>query len=150
MTSAPAIGFEYRPSRWLSRVLCLVSALATLAVWICALPWLVKLTLSLAIGLALGLILMRWSGVAVRAAGWGRDGGWSLRWRDEQDSAATLASYRVIGTQAVWLRLSLAGRGRVALLLAPDNSDADIRRRLRMRLAQQASGTLAAERGPTV
>lgn len=71
--------------------------------------------------------------------------------RGGQDAAATLASFRVIGEQAVWLRLSLAGQGHVALLLAPDNSDADIRRRLRMRLAQiEASGTSAATRGPTV
>ena len=151
MTSAPAIGFEYRPSRWLRRLLFLVSVLATLAVWMSAVPWLAKLAISVAIGLTLWRTLLRWSGVAVQAAGWARDGGWSLRWRGDQDTAATLASYRVIGEQAVWLRLSLAGRGQVALLLAPDNSDADIRRRLRMRLAQvEASGTYASGRGPTV
>ncbi len=151
MTSAPAIGFEYRPSRWLVRLLILVSVLATLAVWMSAVPWLAKLAITVAIGLTLWRTLLRWSGVALEAAGWGRDGGWSLRWRGGQDSAATLASYRVIGEHAVWLRLSLAGRGHVALLLAPDNSDADIRRRLRMPLAQvEASGTYAAGRGPTV
>ncbi len=68
-----------------------------------------------------------------------------------EDAAATLASFRVIGEKIVWLRLSSPGQRQALLLLAPDNSDADIRRRLRMRLAQiEASGTLAAERGPTV
>ncbi|KLD65903.1 protein YgfX [Dyella japonica] len=151
MTSAPAIGFEYRPSRWLGRLLWFLSTLAALAVWMSAAPWPVALAIALAIGLALWRTLLRWSGLSVQAAGWGRDGSWSLRLRGDQDSAATLSSYRVIGEQAVWLRLSLAGRGHVALLLAPDNSDADIRRRLRMRLAQvEASGTYAAGRGPTV
>lgn len=151
MTSAPAIGFEYRPSRWLGRLLFLVSVLATLAVWISAAPWLAKLAISVAIGVALWRALLRWTGVPVQAAGWGRDGRWSLRLRGDQDCTATLASYRVIGTQAVWLRLSQADRGHATLLLAPDNSDADIRRRLRMRLAQvEASGTYATGRGPTV
>ena len=151
MTSAPAIGFEYRPSRWLGRLLFLVSVLAAIAVWISAAPWPVKFAISIAIGVALWRTLMRWSGVSVRTAGWGRDGSWSLRLRGDQDCAATLASYRIIGSQAVWLRLSLADRGHATLLLAPDNSDADIRRRLRMRLAQvEASGTYAAGRGPTV
>lgn len=151
MTSAPAIGFEYQPSRWLGRLLLLVSVLATLAVWSSAVPWLAKLAITFTIGLALWRTWVRWSGAPVRAAGWGRDGNWSLRMRGGQDAASTLASFRVIGEQAVWLRLSLAGQGHVALLLAPDNSDADIRRRLRMRLAQiEASGTSAATRGPTV
>lgn len=151
MTSAPAIGFEYRPSRWLGRLLCLVSVLATLAVWISAIPWPARLAITLTIGLALWRAQVRWSGAPVQAAGWGRDGGWSLRLRGDQDCVATLTSSRLIGDRVVWLRLSLAGRGRVALLLAPDNSDADIRRRLRMRLAQvEASGTYAAGRGPTV
>jgi toxin CptA len=151
MTSAPAIGFEYRPSRWLGRLLFLVSALSTLALWSSAAPWPAKLVITVAIGLALWRTLVRWSGAPVRAAGWGRDGSWSLRMRDGQDTAATLASFRVIGEQAVWLRLSLGGRSHTTLLLAPDNSDADIRRRLRMRLAQmEASGTYATGRGPTV
>lgn len=151
MTSAPAIGFEYRPSRWLGRLLLLVSILATLAGWLSALPWPAKLAITFAIGFALWRTLARWSGASVQAAGWGRDGSWSLRMRDGQDMAATLASFRVIGEQAVWLRLSLGGRSHATLLLAPDNSDADIRRRLRMRLAQmEASGTYATGRGPTV
>jgi len=151
MTSAPAIGFEYRPSRWLGRLLWFLCALATLAVWISAAPWPAKLAMSFAIGVALWRTLARWFDAPLQAAGWGRDGGWSLRLRGEQDCAATLASFRVIGEQAVWLRMSLADGGHANLLLAPDNSDPDIRRRLRMRLAQvEASGTYATGRGPTV
>jgi len=50
-----------------------------------------------------------------------------------------LTSFRVLGS-FVLLRLSTAGQGVQVLLLAPDNSDADIRRRLRMRLATVQPG----------
>ena len=151
MTSAPAIGFECRPSRWLGRLLVFVSLIAVLATWISAIPWLAKLIVSMGVPLACWRTRMRFSDRWVEAAGWARDGSWSLRVRAGEDVVATLASFRVIGEKIVWLRLSLPGRQSALLLLAPDNSDADIRRRLRMRLAQlEASGTLAAERGPTV
>ena len=150
MTSAPAIGFEYRPSRWLGRLLFLVSSLTALAVWLSAVPWTARLAVSVVMILTLRWTLARMSVMPIQAAGWGRDGNWSLRMRAGEDAAATLASFRVIGENVVWLRLSLPGRRHAILLLAPDNSDADIRRRLRMRLAQvQAAGTYAAERGPT-
>jgi toxin CptA len=150
MTSAPAIGFEYRPSRWLGRLLLLVSSLASLAVWLSAVPWMAKLAVTVAMVFALWRTRNQVSAMPVQAAGWGRDGGWSLRMRAGEDAAATLASFRVIGENVVWLRLCLPGRRHAVLLLAPDNSDADIRRRLRMRLAQvEAAGTYAAERGPT-
>jgi toxin CptA len=78
----------------------------------------------------------------------------------DEDIAAVLASFRTMGDRAVWLHLKAQGRNSVSLLLAPDNSDADIRRRLRMRLALagtagrhvpgQVRGTLSSERGPTV
>lgn len=151
MTSAPAIGFEYRSSRWLGRLLLLVSLIAVLATWMSAVPWVAKLIVTVGVPLACWRTRMRFSDRWVQAAGCARDGGWNVRMRSGDDIQATLASFRVIGEKIVWLRLSLPGQRHALLLLAPDNSDADIRRRLRMRLAQiEASGTLAAERGPTV
>jgi toxin CptA len=52
----------------------------------------------------------------------------------QDDVAATLLACRVLGG-FVLLRLRAADRGAHTLLLGPDNADADIRRRLRMRLA---------------
>nr|WP_199038497.1 protein YgfX [Dyella sp. ASV24] len=151
MTSAPAIGFEYRPSRWLCRLLLLVSLLAVLATWISAVPWLAKLIVTASVPFACWRAWTRFSDRWIQAAGCARDGSWNLQMHSGEDAAATLASFRVIGEKIVWLRLSSPGQRQALLLLAPDNSDADIRRRLRMRLAQiEASGTLAAERGPTV
>ncbi|MDW2982519.1 MAG: protein YgfX [Rhodanobacter sp.] len=134
MTSAPAIGFEYRPSRLLRRTLLLVTALAVLAVALSALAAWLKLLLAIAVSLATWHALRRLAAGPVAAAGWSADGAWTLRLTDHQDMPATLASFRVLGA-LVLLRLRTAEQGMQVLLLAPDNSDADIRRRLRMRLA---------------
>ena len=139
MTSAPAIGFEYRPSRWLSRALLVVAALAAAALALCALPAWLKPVLILALLLAAWRTLRRLAAVPVTAAGWGADNQWVLHLHAREDVPATLASFRVLGS-LVLLRLRTAERGVQVLLLAPDNSDADIRRRLRMRLATRQAG----------
>ncbi|AGG89468.1 MULTISPECIES: protein YgfX [Rhodanobacter] len=134
MTSAPAIGFEYRPSRRLRQALVLVAALAWLAVALSALPAWLKLLLAAAVAMATWHTLRRLAAAPVTAAGWSADDAWTLHLADHQDMPATLASFRVLGV-FVLLRLHTAEQGVQMLLLAPDNSDADIRRRLRMRLA---------------
>jgi toxin CptA len=160
MTSAPAIGFEYRPSRWPGRVLQLITVLAVLAVWLSAIRTGLKIALTGAAVLSAARAISRFAHPTVMAAGWTREGGWSLHMATHEDVAATLVSFRALGHQAIWLHLKTSGQGAVSLLLAPDNSDVDIRRRLRMRLALAASsgaqtpresrGTLSSERGPTV
>ncbi|KRE86958.1 hypothetical protein ASG75_01995 [Rhodanobacter sp. Soil772] len=134
MTSAPAIGFEYRPSRLLRRTLIVVAALAVLAVMLSALAAWLKLLLVITVSLATWHALRRVATNPIAAAGWSADDAWTLRLADHEDVPATLASFRVLGA-FVLLRLRTAERGVQMLLLAPDNSDADIRRRLRMRLA---------------
>ena len=134
MTSAPAIGFEYRPSCWLPRLLLAVAILAMLAVLLSGLSWWLKTALFVAVALVAHRAMRRWSASPVRAAGWSGEGGWSLRLADHSDLPASLASFRVLGA-CILLRLRAAPLGEQVLLLAPDNSDADIRRRLRMRLA---------------
>ena len=139
MTSAPAIGFEYRPSRWLPRLLWLIAALALLALALSGMPWWLK---SLAAALVVLMVLRavrRHLATPVRAAGWSDAGGWSLHLADHRDVPAALASFRVLGG-CILLRLRTTALGEQALLLAPDNSDADIRRRLRMRLATVQAG----------
>ena len=139
MTSAPAIGFEYRPSRLLRRILIVVAILVVLAIALCALVLWLKLLM------VAGVLLATWRSVrttvvsSVVAAGWGADNDWTLHLSDREDVPAALASFRVLGS-FVLLRLSTAGRGMQVLLLAADNSDADIRRRLRMRLATVQPG----------
>ena len=134
MISAPAIGFEYRPSRWLPRLLLAIAILAVLAALLSGFSWWLKAALLVAVVLVAYRAVRRWSISPVRAAGWSGEGGWSLRLADHSDLPATLASFRVLGA-CILLRLRVAPLGEQVLLLAPDNSDADIRRRLRMRLA---------------
>lgn len=142
MPSAPAIGFECRPPRLLRRAVVAMAVLALLSVGWSGLPWWGKL------GLAVVVLAATWQTVRqlprhrVVAAGWGADGQWTLRLVSGADVAATLLSFRVLGA-FVLLRLRVPGLGVQALLLGPDNSDADIRRRLRMRLAiMQADAAL--------
>ena len=134
MTSAPAIGFEYRPSRLLRRLLLVVATMTVLAVALCALALWLKCLLGVAVLLATWQSVRRLAAAPIAAAGWSADNGWTLRLIDHEDVPATLASFRVFGA-FVLLRLQTVERGAQVLLLAPDNSDADIRRRLRMRLA---------------
>jgi toxin CptA len=134
MTSAPAIGFEYRPSPGYRVVLTGVAALALLALLLCELAWWVKLLLSLLVLVAAVRTVRRIAQSPVSAAGWAADDSWTLHMISHDDLPATLASFRVLGALML-LRLKTAKHGTHSLLLAPDNSDADIRRRLRMRLA---------------
>jgi membrane-bound toxin of toxin-antitoxin system len=134
MTSAPAIGFEYRPSRLLPRLLIVLAALAALAAVLSGLDLWLKPLLLLAVLVATWRAIRQLAASPIAAAGWSADNAWTLRLLDHEDVPATLASFRVLGA-LVWLRLQTAERGVQVLLLAPDNSDADIRRRLRMRLA---------------
>jgi len=134
MTSAPAIGFEYHPSRLLRRVLLLVAALALLGVIACALPTWLKGLLALLVAAAAWRARRSLRRTPVRAAGWSREDGWTLHLAGHRDVPARLLSFRVLGG-FVLLRLGLPGRGAQTMLLAPDNMDVDTRRRLRMRLA---------------
>ena len=134
MTSVPAIGFEYRPSRVLERVLAGTTALSTAAIWLSALPWWGCLAASVALGGALAWEVRRWRRAAVSGAVWLSDGSWRFRSTSLEEAAATLCSARVLAG-CLWLRLATASQGPVFLLLAPDNSDVDLRRRLCVRLS---------------
>src|SRR6185312_6946689 len=110
-----------------------------LAALLSGLAWWLKAALLAVVVLATYRAARRWSASPVRAAGWSGEGGWSLRLADHRDLPASLASFRVLGA-CVLLRLRVPPLGEQVLLLAPDNSDADIRRRLRMRLATVQAG----------
>ena len=115
-------------------MLIAVATVAVLAVALCGLASWLKLLVGIAALLATWQSVRRLAAMPVAAAGWSADNDWTLRLIDHEDVPATLASFRVLGV-FVLLRLQTVERGVQTLLLAPDNSDADIRRRLRMRLA---------------
>jgi toxin CptA len=135
MTSAPAIGFDYRPSRLPGRLLGIVGALCLIAIGLCGAPLALKLAL-MAGNLSLASIAIRRTRRSrVVGAGCGPEG-WAIYRADRSQLLARLLSHRVIGT-CVLLRLRTDNTIET-LLLAPDNSDDDIRRRLRMRLATRS------------
>jgi toxin CptA len=133
MTSAPAIGFEYRHSRRAQRLLVAVTALTLLALVLSGFSGWFRLALSLGAIAACGRALRRLR-LPVVAVGWSGRSGWSLHGRDGADEPATLLSHKVMRT-AILLRLASHRHGKLTLWLMPDNTDADTRRRLRMRLA---------------
>jgi toxin CptA len=133
MTSAPAIGFEYQPSRWVPRLFVAVTCLAVVALIVSGAPLFLRVVLALA-SLAACVQAIRRLKLPIYAVGWASRSGWTLRGLDGADDAAALLSFRIVG-QAVLLRLVSGRYGKLTLWLMPDNTDADIRRRLRMRLA---------------
>ncbi|WP_198670254.1 hypothetical protein [Dyella sp. C9] len=133
-----------------------MSLLSLLSIWLSEIPLAASALLCLAVAVAGLRAVGRFEHGRIVAAGMASDGSWSLRLRDGQDVPARLSGFRVLPGRHVWLGLRAPGLGWQPLLLAPDNSDEDTRRRLRMRLAvsqpdqDAADGTLSAERGPTV
>ncbi len=136
MTSAPAIGFEYRPSRTLRRCLIAVAWLAIAAIFACAWPWPLKTITVIGIVAYTLRGLRRWQDSPVAAVGWQGEAGWELRMATGEPFEAELRSYRVLGP-AVVLRFTWEG-GQAGLVLLPDNLDSDMCRRLRMRLSPAA------------
>lgn len=134
MTSAPAIGFDYRPSRWPARMLAVMAALALAAIMLSGAAMWQQLLLIVAMLAVVAPALRRLSRSAVAGVGMSGEG-WLVYRADRSELPATLASFRILGS-CVLLRLTILNRTEV-LLLAPDNSDTDLRRRLRMRLSAQ-------------
>jgi len=143
MKSAAAIAFELRPSRLLARALVGIALLALLAIGLSGLrhwPW-----IAVAIGLIVAVTVLRtlrrlrhsrW-----RRAGWNADGGWTLLDGAQIAVGAHLLGWRAFGLNLL-VRLRTAAGEAVTLCLLPDNLDRDTRRRLRVRLDQEAARPL--------
>jgi toxin CptA len=135
MKSAPAITFDYVPSRWLALAIVAIALLALVAVASAGIATRVKLALGFAVVGYSVYSLRRHLGASTRRVAWHEAGHWRIAPADGDERTAEL---RHAVVRAGWLVLTLrAGNGeRVALILGPDNSDADVRRRLRVRLAR--------------
>lgn len=142
MTSAPAITFEYRPSARLRWAGLGIAGLALVAIGLSALPWWGRGALAVVVLVATVREQYRLQHTSTLAVGWNVDGQWTLHAVASDEVVATLSSFRTLGGW-VQLRLALPERRFQCLVLASDNSDPGLRRRLRMRLATvQADATL--------
>ena len=136
MRSAPAIGFEYRPSRLLTAAIAALGALAVLAIGLSgALAWM-KVVLGASAILYSAFALRNHLHPPVQALGWRSDGSVAIKLAARHGAGAQvqgeLRDARVLGPLIV-LRLRWR-EGSSGLWLLPDNLDVDIRRRLCMRL----------------
>jgi len=140
MKSAPAIAFDYVPSRWLATAIVAVALLALVAVAFTGVAAWAKLALAGAVVAYAAHALRRHLGALTRRVAWHEAGHWRIAPADGEEHVAELRHAVVRGG---WLVLTLrAGNGdRVALILGPDNSEADVRRRLRVRLARARHAT---------
>jgi len=143
MKSAPAIAFDYVPSRWLATAIVAVALLALVAVAFTGVAAWAKLALAGAVVAYAAHALRRHLGALTRRVAWHEAGHWRIAPADGEEHVAELRHAVVRGG---WLVLTLrAGNGdRVALILGPDNSEADVRRRLRVRLARARDAATAA------
>lgn len=147
MRTAPAVAFEYHPSRVLAIATLAVSLLAAWAVAISGAPRGWRLALMLLVVLYGAFSLARLLQPRVRSVLWRVDGTVELVLRDRtpEDGGAALATIqgaRVVGPLIV-LALRWPPRGSATVWLLPDNLDADTRRRLRMRLGSGRAGARA-------
>lgn len=134
MKSAPAIAFDLRPSRRVGAAALAIVALAAIAPWLTDLPRSVVASSSVA-ALAFGAAaLWRHAHPRFRRAAW-RESGWTLVDREQGEHAAVLESHARLGALLA-LGFRTGPRARFRFLLAPDNLDADTRRRLILLLAR--------------
>ena len=134
MKSAPAIAFDYRPSRVLACTVAAGVLLAVVAPWRSDVPGSVCAVLSIAaivtgITALRGFNRARFRRIALQASGW------TLVDVADIEHRADLAAHIRIGP---WLVLDFrsAGRCRFRAVLGPGNSDAETRRRLILLLSR--------------
>jgi toxin CptA len=136
MKSAPAITFDYRPSRLLAIAIVAITVLAVMAVALAGMPWWAKPIAAAGACLYTAYALRRfWRAPSGRFA-WQQAGHWRIA--DAAGGDERIADLEDAVVRGPWIVLRLRGAdgARVALILGPDNSDADVRRRLRVHLAR--------------
>ncbi len=134
MKSAAALALEYRPSRLLVASLMLVCACAVGAAVASGLDSFWRFAAS---GLALAGAVhggWRFARPAFRSVAW-RSGGWLLIDRGGREWPAELLGHRCLGALVTLDFRAVDGR-RFRALFAPDNLDAEQRRRLALTLAR--------------
>lgn len=147
MKHAPAIGFTCRVSWLLVSATLVVGLLVLVAVHLVRGPAWLHHALHLAIVAYVAAVVAGMLRPRVKALVWREDGTTDITLRDNlvaegRTVQGAVSGARVLGPLIV-LTLRWPPRERAHLWLLPDNLDADTRRRLRMRLGAEASGTTA-------
>lgn len=135
MTSVPAIAFDYRPSRTVLFGALAVAALAVGAIVSCGLGLALKFGLAAAAAVYAGYSLRGFLRPPVVRIVWHAAGHWRLFSARGDERPGEFVRAVVLGVLTV-LVLRAGPKRTVALILLPDNCDAETRRRLRVRLAR--------------
>lgn len=135
MKSAAAIAFDCGSSRILVAAVAGVWLLATVGAFASALPFALALLAAAAASAYAAVVVRRMLSAPIVRCAWHADGQWRVRDRGGIEHAATLRHASVRGPM-IALVLRAGPLRDVAVILLPDNSDADVRRRLRVRLAR--------------
>ena len=135
MKSAPAIAFEYRPSRLLALAIVMLTLLALMALALCGLAWWIKLPLAgCAIVYATFSLSRFWRTPPIKVT-WHTAGHWLIFGLRDQETVAEL-DHAVVHAGFIVLTLRCNDGKRLRLPLSPDICDPDTRRWLRVRLAR--------------
>lgn len=129
MKSAPTIAFDYRPSRQLGVAGLALAAVAVLACWLAGLPWWLRLSASLAALAFAAHVFPRFLRPRFRRIAW-RSSGWTLVDANGHEHTADLCRHMRFGAWLLALEFRHGPRSRFHAVIAPDNVDADTRRRL--------------------
>ena len=134
MKSAPAIAFDYRPSRRVAIAVVGVASLAILAVFLSGLSLGMRLVLALAALVLTVLALGKHLRPRIRRVAHGA-GGWLLVDGEGNEGSARLVAHVQRGNLLLLDFRAEEQSGHQRILLTTDNSDADLRRRLVLVLA---------------
>jgi toxin CptA len=135
MKSVPVITFDYCVSRSLVAAIVIAALLAVFALALCGMTFAAKLSCAVLVLAYAALATRRFFGSAPRRAAWHVAGHWRIASTDGDDIVAELCGSAIRGA---WIVVNLRqnnGR-RLDLILGPDNSDAETRRLLRVRLSR--------------
>ena len=133
MKSAPSIAFDYRPCRGLAVAIVVLTLSAVLAIFLSSIPLIAQLLLALLISAYACLTLYRHLRPKFVRVGRG-EGGWLLVDSEGTELPVELIDHVRRGFLLV-LSFRQEGVGKHHLVLTPDNSDTELRRRLMLILA---------------
>ena len=134
MKSAAAIAFDYRFSRWLVLAVLAVALLAMLSLRLSALTSGLQLLIAVSAA-AHAAWCVRLLMKTPRRLAWHEAGHWRVADADGTEHVAEL-DHAVARAGWIVLRLRRSDGLRFHIVLGPDNCGADVRRRLRVRLAR--------------
>lgn len=135
MKSAPAITFEYRPSRWVALVIAVLAALALVALAVCGMPWWIKLPIGACALAYAATRIVRFARMPAIKLSWYEAGHWRVVGLHDREMVAEL-QHAIVRAGWIVLTLRCSDAKCLRLLLTPDICNADTRRRLCVRLAR--------------